>query len=248
MNLVKTIGLAVILGGSSLANAYMVDDNYVGGDDHGYGDVIGKKSWYDTHGLDVHISGTQVTVDIFTNFGSAGSVGSYAGLTRNDRGIGFGDLFLSSSWDPYGSAPYADDNSSKGTTWTYGVSVNGRYAQNPGERVATLYKLDSDDIRNSDFWMTGGVYRNGQEVTVKRNTAEEVSSASWSFGDGKVSFVFDAAGTDLLSGDELALHWAMLCGNDVIEGSVPVSVNEPGSIALLGLGLFGLGFLRRKTK
>ena len=44
-------------------------------------------------------------------------------------------------------------------------------------------------------------------------------------------------------------HWAMLCGNDVIEGTVaaPTQVSEPSVVALLGLGLLGLGFARRRA-
>ncbi len=38
------------------------------------------------------------------------------------------------------------------------------------------------------------------------------------------------------------LHYTMLCGNDMIKGNVP----EPAFLAMLGMGLLGLGFFRRK--
>ena len=48
---------------------------------------------------------------------------------------------------------------------------------------------------------------------------------------------------------QLALHWAMQCGNDVIEGVVdaPINVSEPTPLALFCLGLIGLGFARRRA-
>jgi hypothetical protein len=78
------------------------------------------------------------------------------------------------------------------------------------------------------------------------------NTATWSVDtrNNIVSFSFDATGTNLLGADQdlLALHWAMHCGNDTIEGYVntPTQVSEPGTIALLGLGLLGLGAARRR--
>ena len=48
--------------------------------------------------------------------------------------------------------------------------------------------------------------------------------------------MIDLTGTDLLLGDEIALHWGFTCANDVIEGVY--AVPEPGILALLSIGLF----------
>lgn len=247
----STFVAAVLSAAAGSVNAYMLDDNYVGGDDHGRGDVIGYKSKFDVLGLDVSISGSYVTVDIATTFWD--DIGVYSSLTSNGQGIGVGDLFLSSSWNPAGSASdgYLGDNSSTGTVWSYGVAVDNAYSSTGGD--ATFYALtaptNADNALDSDMFMSGGIFRNGQEVAVSTQSdyVKKLSNeASWSVGNGVISFAFDATGTDLLDG-ELALHWAMLCGNDVIEGSVPVDVNEPATLGLLGLGLFGLAFLRRRV-
>ena len=254
----KALTFATLVGLSMSSQAYMLADTYIGGDDHNYGDVIGQKSLFDVHGLNVSYSGTNVTVDIFTNFASSASIGSYPSLTRNGLGIGSGDLFLSNSYSPYGSSSngYLNDKASNGNFWTYGLSIDNAYSETGGS--ASLYALngatnDANALLSEDF-LSGGTFRNGQEVAVDTNSQSVGlvnTTGSWSVDQiaKKISFSFDTAGTDLLSSGELALHWSMLCGNDVIEGFVdaPTQVSEPSLAGLFGLGLLGLAFARRRV-
>jgi hypothetical protein len=236
----------------------MLADTYVGGVDHNWGDVIGDKNLFDTHGLNVSYSGTNVVVDIYTNFANLDAIGSFPGLTKNGLGIGSGDLFLSNSYVPYGSASngYLSDNSSNGNFWTYGLAIDNAYSETGGS--ASLYALNgptnnANALLSEDF-LNRGIYRNGQEVAVDTQssfTSLINTTGAWSVDTlaKKISFSFDTAGTDLLSNGELALHWGMLCGNDVIEGVVaaPAQVSEPTTLALFSLGLLGLGFARRRA-
>ena len=70
--------------------------------------------------------------------------------------------------------------------------------------------------------------------------------------DGDRSFYrivsIDLSGLNLTS--NVAMHWTMSCGNDVIDGITrsTVKVPEPGTLALLGSGLFGLGLVRRRRR
>lgn len=258
----KAVGKALIfstLAGLSMASqAYTVTDTYVGGDDHGHGDVIGRTDLFDITGADVSFSGTNVTVDIYTNFANTSAIGSYPSLTHNGLGIGVGDLFLSNSYSPNGSASngYLSDSAANGNLWTYGLAIDDAYSEVGGS--ASLYALSGTtndaNAELSQDYLKAGVYRTGQEVAVdeaSQTTSVVNTTGSWSVDltAKKISFSFDAAGTNLFDSGDLAFHWAMLCGNDVIEGVVdaPAQVSEPSVLALFGLGLFGLGLARRRA-
>ena len=94
----------------------------------------------------------------------------------------------------------------------------------------------------SDDMLSAGTFRNGQEIVIKTQS-DKVNklvndSGRWSVdqtpNNGHLHFVFDVAGTALAKSSDIALHWAMSCGNDTIEGSR--SVPEPGSLWLALIG------------
>lgn len=233
--------------------AATIVDNYTGANDHGYGDVIGSSSDFDIRSMDVSVSGTILTVSINTNFAGKGDDGLFTGLT-NGQGIGYGDLFLSSAWNPFGSAPYVGDQASNGTVWSYGFALDNRWMNENSAGTGTLYSLNSgnnaaDTLFSNDF-ITGGTYRDGQEVAVDTNgnVTALANTGSWNIntGNNTVNFSLDLAGTGLL-GSDIAVRWGMTCANDVIEGSVP-AVPVPAAVWLFGSGLLGLiGVARRKA-
>lgn len=256
MNRKGRILIALALSASAhTANAAVIHDNYIGANHHGYGDVIGSTNNFQINSMDVNIVGTVLTVSIDTTFAGKGDNGLFSGLSYGN-GIGYGDLFLSSNWTPNGdgSQNYENDDASNGTIWSHGFSLDDRYMHESNSGSGVLYSLGSGDnfadIQMSDDFLSGGYFRNGQEVAVDRNSQGVTAlsnQGSWGITANTVDFSIDLAGTGLLNGNELALRWEFTCANDVIEGVHPVSaVPVPAAVWLFGSGLLGLVAVSRR--
>ena len=252
------VGFALLAACSGASSAYQLDDDYIGSDDHGHGDVIGRDDFFDVLGIDATLSGHTLSIDIHTRF--AGRAGVYKYLTRNHRGIGYGDLFLSHVWAPDPDhncgMPYLCDDYNNGTDWGLAFSLDDRWNNNGG--LGTLYAVTPDNVLLSDEYMSGGVYRDGQEVALDiTNAGIALGSGTWSVDADRqvVSLVFGVGGSSLLTGslnETIAVHWGMICGNDVIEGELnlaqtaPAAVPLPSSALLLVVGWVGIVTRRRE--
>lgn len=212
-------------------SATLIQDNYIGSNNHGYGDVIASPSEYDHYNIsnmDVTLGGGYMTVRVNTGFSEADDL----------YGVRFGDLFISTNgWHPYGSAPYYQDNASNGEGWEYVFDTSAN----------TLYG-GSFSILTSDYFFgsSGYVYRNGQEVQRGTGgTAANGGSVDLSHAGIGGYIEYNILLSDLgISGDtQIGLKWGMTCANDTIEGVA--SVPEPGALMLLGLALLGLSLTAR---
>jgi hypothetical protein len=223
---------------SSYAYNWSIEDHYIGGNDHGYGDIIGDANKFDVSGMDIDITGDLMTVDISTNY--VNNIGAY--------GTDLGDLFISTNgWNPHGYASdkYKDDNHSNGEVWEYVFDVS----------EGNLYDIrsDQDNILTSDEAFGRYTYRNGQEVLVDSTGLTAIASGDVSITDDSLVLSFNIETMDMdLTEFGLGFHWAMTCGNDTIEGGIdpiePVPTPEPGTLILLGLGLIGvLGIARKRV-
>jgi len=253
-SLIKIIAASCALGTAVLATpvqATSFADGYVGSNDHGLGDVIGDSLKFDILSLNSSLSGTMLTISITTNFAGKGDDGLFSSNTVGGTGIGYGDLLLSSSWNPYGTAPYTGDNASNGTVWGFGFALDDRWMNEASSGTGTFYSLNSGDnsvdtLLSNDF-MTGATYRGGQAVAVDTagGNITALSAGTWGISGNTVNFTIDLAGTGLL-GSDIAVRWAMTCANDAIEGQIS-TVPVPAAAWLFGSGLLAMiGVARRK--
>lgn len=257
-----------------LASAIPISDNYIGAMARTYGDVIGNVSDFGIDSADVSQTGSELFVTIETAFAGRAGEGLFSGYTRNGKGIGYGDLFLASSWSPYDAAPHGADNAYNGTRWQYAFKFNDNWSGDSGGN-GTLYALhgtsNADNAVLAEELFTSGVHvRDGQEVLVDMTaTPTQVGTGSWSVirkrdaasnTQGLLQFTIDISATTLDYYDDgsgnggIAFHWGPTCANDVIEGfavsSTPPDnrIPEPATLALFGLGLVGAGVARRRSR
>lgn len=253
LNILSALALSISSVSFSVS-ATTILDGYVGANDNGHGDVIGDAALFDTLGMTISRSGNSLFISIESNFAGKGDDGLFSNLS-NGQGIGYGDVFLSASWDPEGNAPYTGDDNTNGTIWGYGFSLFDRFMSEDDQSNGhgTLYSLNSGnndaDIMMSDDFLTGGIFRNGQEVAVDtvNGNVTALNQGLWSIdtANNLINFEIDISGTSLLASSVVAVHWGPTCANDVIEGVSPVPV--PAAVWLFVSGIAGLvGFAARK--
>jgi hypothetical protein len=229
----------------SLACAYTINDTgdsaYWGGavqnaTPTAYGDVIGAP-FFNIEKMDVTKSGKDWTVVI------TGDYFQYHDDVNDDSGypfkLGPGDLYINSNgWIASGSGHYETDTFTQAEGWNYVVT-----------RGATggwgLYSLvfDSSLIYTNTSSLTGTyIYRAEQAWRGGAGTYIGAANYTHTLNSNTATFTFSTGDYDF-SGD-VGFHWAMQCGNDVVEGKA--TVPEPATMLLLGLGLMGVAAVGRK--
>jgi hypothetical protein len=218
---------------------FLLQDQYWGGNDHGYGDSIGGGVFNVSSASISRPSANVLQIVINTD---------YAGAAGTD-GTGYGALFLTPgahAWQPTGSAPYATDVYKPGE-WRYAFTLPQLPSTNSGSAglylttagTVQLANVNGNPISWPDNGNSGWIFRDGQAVQFTPDqSALPVATGTWSIGAGTITM--DILDNGLL-GDEFATSWAMTCANDVIQGQVS-GVPEPSTWAMMLIGFAGLGY------
>ncbi len=256
------IGLALLAGagflllgaGAARADSVTISDGYVGAAPtsglYTGVDRIGDVTEYDVSSLTASYDNGSFDLRIDSSY--MDNVGS--------DGTRLGDVFLSSNgWSPHGSAPYIYDASTNGEIWEYALVLDDPTSTTGGTvylyEIAGGSRAPSNGVVGLSGAPSGYIYRAGQEVdfTPSANVSA-LASGTWSLTNGPgnadhMDLHIDYAGLLAAGSTSLGIHWTMSCGNDVIEGAIPVSpVPEPGSAVLVLMGLVGVLWVTERRR
>jgi hypothetical protein len=222
--------VAFLVSVTYIATPVTISDTYWGSDNHGYCDVIGNMKYFQIYNANINLSSTMLSTVINANLAGNGDDKLFSSYTlgpftqvSDEKGIGYGDFFLSSPRDPNGSEPFKYDRNNNGTICAYGLALDNRWPLSGGK--ITIYSLngstnDSNALL-SQFFITGANFKNGKEVAVDTNSKTVANT-----------------GITLLSRDELTIQWGRTSAKDIIEDSSPIP--EPSQMLLFGTGLIAL--------
>lgn len=214
---------------NSIAFATTIQDTYWGGTvvNAGatqYGDVLQEPGThaFEVNSVNVTMTGRQMTITFSGGYFSPGNT--------ERSSYGPGDLYISSQgWKVSNTSDpthFSTDTFRSSEGWNYVISSNGK-----------VYSLNYNSII-----MSGGtpdeIYRSNQAWRGGYGTFIENATVSLN-SDSTMSFTFDTAPLGL--SNDFGIHWTMACGNDVVEGRIPIATPEPSCVLLLGLTFVGIG-------
>ena len=242
-------GIIFIWSGSVLA--YTINDdpnvNKVGmgytrwpnSEAEGWYDVIGASN-FNTKGINVDLSGDEVTITMYTKFDGAVKLGSDT-VYAADLGL---DLDLDGKYEygvvlTHGTGGDQDYSAelyqvkkwkSSYQVWERGASSSWGYGE--------FYPESTGWPKPRKAWvkMDGGTWKGDVDISID----ESGGLYAWKLEIDKTLFGSDLKG-------EIGIFWATgTCANDVVKGEAVVPI--PPTILLLGSGLLGFALLGRRKK
>jgi hypothetical protein len=205
---------------------------------------------YDAEALYVDLVGNTLYIAMATGH-NPNTLNSGNNYGAGDFAIDFGrngsfevGINVKPGWDTFGESGgvYKVDE------WHYGIWDSNGNQTNPTSSNYNPNLLHPTSIKSGDWLGQSQLFYTTKETTT---AAQRKGYGEWA--QHEHYFYEIALDTQLLRdagwmGESFDVHWTMNCANDAISADPPGSVPEPGTLALMLLGLTGVMSLRLRKK
>ncbi|WP_045220253.1 PEP-CTERM sorting domain-containing protein [Desulfonatronum thioautotrophicum] len=217
----------------------------------GWSETIGVPSLFGENSIEFTVADSgEFTIDLFTNFDPENS---------QAHGAEIGDLFLiaGENRDNYFAFDLSAWNNGSTSFYRETETLTSNNVYQGGNNSGYVFGVNYRIVGEEQPFYTGPIVRMDGGTAVFTATIARTPNATQPYYTYTINnplqsgtpFLFSdlLQAMDLQRGDTVDFVWAHTCGNAVMIAQGTIVTPEPGTIMLLGLGLVGLLWFRKRT-